>query len=115
MMKGMARATIVRQMDRVATNIPNSVKGHHFSLSRSNHLRKRIILLHLEGSRRQAVRHLGQSARRLSVYSRLSSDCSVTEASMPLLDSMSSLSLSTYLRSCHHPFSSSMKKERITK
>jgi hypothetical protein len=64
MMKGMARATIVRQMDKVETNIPNSVKGHHFSQSRSNHLRRRIILLLLEGSRRQAVRHLGQSVRR---------------------------------------------------
>jgi hypothetical protein len=64
MMKEMARAKIVRQMDKVATNIPNSVKGHHFSLSRSNHLRRRTILLHLEGSKRQVVRHLGQSARR---------------------------------------------------
>ena len=64
MRRGMARVTIVRQMDRVATSIPNSVKGHHFSLSRSNHLRRRTILLRLGASRKQVVKHLGQSVRR---------------------------------------------------
>ena len=64
MRRGIARATIVRLMVRVATDMPSSVRGPHFSLWRNNHTRRRTRHLRLEGSRRQAVRHLGPNVRR---------------------------------------------------
>ena len=56
-----------------------------------------------------------ENAKKLSAYSRHSSEYSLLEVNMHLLDNMNFLSPSNYQTNCRQAFSSSMKEARIIK